>query len=120
MHELGLCEDIVAAVERRADGRRVARARIRVGRLHHVHPEAFEQSFAVAAAGGPAEDAVAELVLVPVRAHCGSCGTDTEADELITSCAACGSVDIELTGGDELILEYLEYRPAPVTTAERS
>jgi hydrogenase nickel incorporation protein HypA/HybF len=112
MHELGLCEDIVAAVERRADGRRVARARIRVGRLHHVHPEAFEQSFAVAA--------VAELVLVPVRAHCGSCGADTEAGELITSCAACGSVDIELTGGDELILEYLEYRPAPVTTAERS
>ncbi|MFI5040516.1 MAG: hydrogenase maturation nickel metallochaperone HypA [Acidimicrobiales bacterium] len=120
MHELGLCEDIVAAVERRADGRPVLKVRVRVGGLHHVHPEAFEQSFAVAAAGGPAEGAVAELVLVPVRAHCGSCGEDTESDELIISCAECGSVEIELTGGDELILEYLEYRAPEAAMTERA
>ena len=111
MHELGLCEDIVAAVEQRAAGRDVVRVRVRVGRLHHVHPEAFEQSFAVAAAGSVAEDAAAELVLLPVRAHCRACGHDAEADEIIPLCMACGSVDIELTGGDELVLESLEYAP---------
>ncbi len=51
MHELGLCSSIVDAVEQRAGDRPVARVRVRVGRLHHVHPEAFEQSFAVAAEG---------------------------------------------------------------------
>ena len=115
MHELGLCEDIVAAVERRAKGRTVARVRIRVGRLHHVHPEAFEQSFSLAAAGGPAEGASAELVLIPVQAHCHRCGSDTTADELITTCGECGSVDIELTGGEDLVLEYLEYVSSPVS-----
>jgi hypothetical protein len=64
VHELGLCASIVDAVENRAGTRPVARVRVRVGRLHHVHPEAFEQSFAVAAAGTVAEHAVAELVLV--------------------------------------------------------
>jgi hydrogenase nickel incorporation protein HypA/HybF len=112
VHELGLCEDIVAAVERRADGRPVARFTVQVGRLHHVHPEAFEQSIEIAAAGGPAEGAVAELVLVPVRARCRACGAETAADELITSCGACGSMDVELTGGEELVLESVEYQGA--------
>ena len=109
MHELGLCEDIVAAVEQRAAGRAVARVRVRVGGLHHVHPDAFEQSFAMAAAGGVADGARAELVLLPVRASCRVCGADAEADELIAVCPTCGSFDVELTGGDELVLELLEY-----------
>ena len=109
MHELGLCEAIVGRVEERAGGRPVARVRVRVGRLHHVHPEAFEQSFTIAAAGGAAEDAVADLVLIPVRAHCSACGTDIEADEQILACSSCGSVDVEIVAGDELTLESIEY-----------
>ena len=38
--------------------------RVRVGRLHHVHPDVFAQSFALAAMGTVAEDAAAELVLL--------------------------------------------------------
>ena len=34
----GLCSSIVDAVERRAGDRSVVRVRVRVGRLHHVHP----------------------------------------------------------------------------------
>jgi hydrogenase nickel incorporation protein HypA/HybF len=110
MHELGLCTSIVDAVERRAGQRPVARVRVRVGRLHHVHPEAFDQSFTVAAMGTLAEDAVAELVLLPVRARCGTCQASLDGDDVPLACPACGSVDIELVGGDELVLESIEYR----------
>jgi hydrogenase nickel incorporation protein HypA/HybF len=110
VHELGLCEAIVGAVERRAGDREVVRVRVQVGRLHHVHPEAFEQSFLVAAAGGVAGDAQAELVLLPVRARCGSCLTEVEAEEIPLACLTCGGVDMELVGGDELLLESIEYR----------
>jgi hydrogenase nickel incorporation protein HypA/HybF len=109
MHELGLCSSIVDAVEQRAGDRPVVRVKVRVGRLHHVHPEAFDQSFAVAAMGTVAEDAAAELVLLPITARCGSCGGEWEAEEIPLSCPTCGGVDVELTGGDELMLESIEY-----------
>lgn len=117
MHELGLCEDIVAAVEQRAGQRPVARITVRVGRLHHVHSEAFDQSFAMAAAGGVAEGADAQLVLLPVQLHCAGCGAVTQSDEMIAVCPTCGGVDLDLTGGDELVLESIEYRPSESPTA---
>jgi hydrogenase nickel incorporation protein HypA/HybF len=110
MHELGLCSSIVDAIERRAGERPVARVRVRVGRLHHVHPEAFDQSFAIAAMGTVAEEAAAELVLLPVVAHCGACAATWDADEVPVACPTCGGVEIELLGGDELVLESIEYR----------
>jgi hydrogenase nickel incorporation protein HypA/HybF len=110
MHELGLCEAIVGAIEARAGERPVARVRVHVGRLLHVHPEAFEQSFAMAAAGSVAEDAQAELVLTPIRSTCQGCGQELETDELPLACPHCGGVEIDITGGDELMLESLEYR----------
>jgi hydrogenase nickel incorporation protein HypA/HybF len=111
MHELGLCSSIVEAVERRAGERPVRSVRVRVGRLHHVHPEAFDQSFALAAAGTVAAGAAAELVFLPVRSHCRSCGSTTESELVLTGCPDCSSVDLDLVGGDELVLESLEYQP---------
>ncbi len=110
MHELGLCTSIVDAIERRAGPREVAHVRVRVGRLHHVHPDAFDQSFALAAIGTVAEDAVAELVVLPIRADCRHCGVAFEPDEIPLGCPSCGSLDVELVGGDELVLESIEYR----------
>ncbi|MBO0728645.1 MAG: hydrogenase maturation nickel metallochaperone HypA [Acidimicrobiaceae bacterium] len=110
MHELGLCTSIVDAVERHAGDRPVRQVRIRVGRLHHVHPEAFDQSFAMAALGTIAEGADADLVLLPVRAACGACGNEWEGDDFPVTCPVCGGTSMELTGGDELVLESIEYR----------
>lgn len=109
MHELGLCEAIMEAVARRAGTRPVARVRVRVGRLHHVHPEAFAQSFALAASGTVAEGAAADLVVVPVRWRCPACGAEGEADDRPLACGRCGALEPELTAGDELVLESLEY-----------
>jgi hydrogenase nickel incorporation protein HypA/HybF len=110
MHELGLCSSIVEAVSERAGERPVARVKVRAGRLLHVHPEAFDQSFAIAAMGTVAEDAAAELVLLPVRARCLECGDAWESEDAPPACPACGSTQVELTGGDELVLELIEYR----------
>jgi hydrogenase nickel incorporation protein HypA/HybF len=110
MHELGLCASIVDAIERRAGDRTVSRVRVRAGRLLHVHPDAFDQSFALAATGTVAADAVAELVMLPVRSRCSACGAGWDSDELPIACPACGSVEVELVGGDELVLESIEYR----------
>ena len=110
MHELGLCSSIVDAVAQRAGDRPVARVTVRVGRLHHVHPEAFDQSFAVAAMGTVAAGRRRpSSCSLPITARCGSCGGEWDAEEIPLSCPTCGGVDVELTGGDELMLESIEY-----------
>jgi hydrogenase nickel incorporation protein HypA/HybF len=108
--DMDLCRSIVAAVERRAGERPVAGVRVQVGHLHHVHPEAFQQSFARAATGTVAEDATAELVFLPFRARCTACATEWECDEPPIACDLCGSGGPEVIGGDELVLESIEYR----------
>ena len=112
MHEFGMCDGIVDAVQRRAAGRPVARVRVRIGTLHRVVQAAFQQAFQHAAEGTEAESAKLELVVLPVRAFCRSCATEFESEDLVAVCANCGGVDIELRGGEELILESIEYEAA--------
>jgi hydrogenase nickel incorporation protein HypA/HybF len=119
MHELGYCEAIRDAVERRAQGRAVARLGVRVGTFHRIVPDAFAQSFALVAAGGVAADAVPQLVAVPAAGRCWDCSSTFAADDPSAACPACGSLEVHLDGGDELVLEWIEYR-APEHAAEQA
>jgi hydrogenase nickel incorporation protein HypA/HybF len=64
MHEIGICEDVLDAVLRRADGRTVRRVRVRIGTDHHVSPDLFDQAFPLVAAGTEAADATVEVSVV--------------------------------------------------------
>lgn len=109
MHELSYCEGVLEAVERRAQGRRVVAVGVRIGVVHRVVADAFQQSFQLAAAGGPAADAVTELQVVPVRGHCRSCRTDFDSSDPAPACPSCGSLEVAVDGGDEIVLEWLRY-----------
>jgi hydrogenase nickel incorporation protein HypA/HybF len=110
VHELGLCEGILDAVERRAAGRRVTRVRVRVGAQHRVVEPALDQAFALVAQGTVAAGAAVDLVVVPARVRCLDCGHEAEATDAFAACSACGGVDLELDGGDELILEAIHVK----------
>jgi hydrogenase nickel incorporation protein HypA/HybF len=120
MHEVGMCEGVVAAVERRAEGRPVARVGVRVGASLRVVPEAFQQAFELVAAGGVAEGAEAIVTMVPARGRCGDCGAEAESTDPLPVCATCGSVAIAWSGGNELVLEWVEYREAAAEAAGRT
>ena len=115
MHELGLCEGILEAVERRAAGRRVTRVRVRVGAQHRVVASAFDQSFALVAQGTVADGAAVDLVTVPVLVTCRDCGHQAEAGDALAVCSACGGLDLETEGGDELILEAIHLEDQDVS-----
>jgi hydrogenase nickel incorporation protein HypA/HybF len=70
MHEFGLCEGILDAVERRAAGREVAGVKVRVGQALRVVEPALDQAFLLASEGTLAEGAEIEMV-------------EVEGDELI-------------------------------------
>jgi hydrogenase nickel incorporation protein HypA/HybF len=115
VHELGLCEGILEAVERRAAGRRVTRVRVRVGAQHRVVSSAFDQSFALVSQGTVADGAAVDLVVVPVSVTCLDCGHEAEAADPLAACPACGGLDLETEGGDELILEAIQLEEANVS-----
>ncbi len=109
MHELSYCEGVLEAVERRAGSRQVAAVGVRIGAVHRVVADAFQQSFSVAAMDGPAADAVTTVVVIPVGGHCMDCRNDFESDDPSPACPSCGSLDVAVEGGDEVVLEWLQY-----------
>lgn len=117
MHEMSYCEGVLAAIERRAAGRGVARFRVRIGVVHRVVADAFAQSFELAAAGGVAANAIPEVVTIPVAATCRDCGKTFDADEPHPACPSCGALEVATRGGDEVILEWIEYRSDDIEVA---
>jgi hydrogenase nickel incorporation protein HypA/HybF len=109
VHEIGLCEGVVEAVERRAAGRPVQVVRLRAGAQHRVVGPAMANAFALVAAGTVAEGAELDLVVVPVQARCRGCDHRAETTDPWAVCPACGSDDLELSGGDELTLESITF-----------
>jgi hydrogenase nickel incorporation protein HypA/HybF len=112
MHEWGFCEGILEAVQRRAAGRRVKRVRLRVGVLHRLDQDALQQAFSLAASGSEAEEAILDLVFIPTRWRCRGCRAESEAADIIVVCSSCGGMEVEVSGGDEMILESVEYETA--------
>jgi hydrogenase nickel incorporation protein HypA/HybF len=108
VHELGLCEAILEAVENRAQGRRVTGVKVRVGALHRVVEPVWDQAFTLAAAGTVAEGAAMNLEVIPVEVRCRECGKVTSSDDPLAVCPACGGADLDIEGGDELTLESIE------------
>ena len=107
MHEIGLCQSVLSVVEEQAAGSRVTGVRLRVGALHRVSPEAFDQNFSLVAAGSLADGATVEVVIVPVTGHCRECGHQWEAQDQLPLCPGCDSMQVELSGGDTQRLKDL-------------
>lgn len=108
MHESGLCEPLVEAIKKRAEGRRVARIAVRVGVLHRVVDDHFRYHFEEAAVGSECQGCDIDLEIVPVTGTCQDCGHTFGTDDFLAVCPECEGVP-RLEGGDELTLVSLEY-----------
>jgi hydrogenase nickel incorporation protein HypA/HybF len=111
VHEFGLCEGVLEAVRTRAGGRPVSGIRVRCGVRHAVDPESMAQAFSFVAAGTEADGAAVDVVTVPATMRCRACGAASETTDLLASCPHCDGGDVDITGGDELVLESVSYRP---------
>jgi hydrogenase nickel incorporation protein HypA/HybF len=110
MHETGLVEGIVDAVQRRAGDRRVASVRVRIGVLHRAHQGPMELAWEMLGAGTVVDGSRLELSPVPVTSTCAGCGRVDSGPDRVPWCAGCGGTDVEHAGGDELTLEAISYR----------
>jgi hydrogenase nickel incorporation protein HypA/HybF len=67
------------------------------------------QAFELVAVGTEADGAAVEVVTVPATVSCRDCGTASQSVDQLAVCPRCGGADVEVTGGDELILESVRY-----------
>ena len=119
MHELAIAGSVVEIASRHASGRRVERVELKVGSLRDVAPSALEFAFELLALGTCLEGAELAIEDVPASTRCGACGaasaqsnaqSSAAADKpggLPLRCSRCGSSDVQLVSGEELVVDGL-------------
>jgi hydrogenase nickel incorporation protein HypA/HybF len=99
----------VQAIAEREGPVRVTGVRVRVGAMRAVVPEVLEMGLEVLSRGTAIEGARLVVEEVPVRVSCGLCGTLSSPEAGWSwLCPACGSADVEMVSGGELVLQSLE------------
>lgn len=107
MHELSLCAAIASIAEEHADGQPIDEVRVDIGKLRQVVPATLVYCWDVFVSGTALEGSSLCVNHVPARFDCRACGRTTEIDFPVFRCE-CGSTDVELTGGEELLVTSLE------------
>ena len=108
MHELSVASAVVDTAVRHAEGRRVTAVHLRVGALRQVVPDSLAFYFEFVARDTLCEGARLEQQSVPAMLHCEDCGNEWELGAADFRCGACGSPDVDVEGGDELLVDALE------------
>lgn len=124
MHELSVCQSLIAQVEgisRQHGGARVETIQVSVGPLSGVEPKLLQQAYTIARAGTAAADAELVLEVPSLRVHCNACGAESEVPPTKLVCAACGAWQTRVVSGDELLLTsvVLETIDSPTNSSER-
>ncbi|MFB2833678.1 hydrogenase maturation nickel metallochaperone HypA [Floridanema evergladense] len=108
MHELGITQNIVAIATENANGSRVKRVSLEIGKLSAILPDSIRFCFDVCSQGTLLEGAKLEIIEIPGLAHCRQCQTEVSLEVPFGICHACGSSDLEIFQGEELKIKELE------------
>jgi hydrogenase nickel incorporation protein HypA/HybF len=108
MHELSIAQAIVDVARRHAAGRRVVRVEVKVGHLRQVAPDSLHFAFGLVAQGTALDGAELAIAQVPAAGRCRDCGAQSALGGFPLCCAHCGSLDVEVLAGEELLVDALE------------
>ncbi|WP_017315142.1 hydrogenase maturation nickel metallochaperone HypA [Mastigocladopsis repens] len=107
MHELGITQNIVAIVSEYANGTKVRRVLLEIGKLSAILPDAVQFCFDVCTQGTVLEGAKLDILETPGLAKCHQCGAEIPLEKPFGSCR-CGSVHLDLIAGEELKIKEIE------------
>jgi hydrogenase nickel incorporation protein HypA/HybF len=113
VHELSIASAIAAIARDHARGRRITAVETRIGMLRQVVPDALAFAFVLVAEGTELEGAELVVEHVPVSVVCRGCGVESQGAAFPLRCSSCGSVDVDVTAGNELLVESLELEEEP-------
>jgi len=111
MHEFGIIQDVLVTLEKTVvlhGLKKVNKVTIQVGRLRQVVPENLQFAFSVLSENTIFSDAKLIIIEVPITVLCKACNKKTEVNDMIFVCPNCGSTDLDILNGKEIVLESIE------------
>ncbi len=111
MHELGIAEETLKAIEKEAarySNSRVIRAGLRIGELSGVDASALSFAFEAILQGTSREDMKIEIESVPRRQRCIDCAFEFVVRDYDTRCPKCCNTETICISGEELDLAFVE------------
>jgi hydrogenase nickel incorporation protein HypA/HybF len=112
VHELSVVEALIDQVEEEVDRAgvegRVIRVALVIGRLSGVNTDSIRFAFELLSPGTRVEGAQLEIAEPKPQCRCRQCQASVAVDELVAACPQCGSGDVFLDGGQDLLLETIE------------
>jgi len=106
MHELSIATAIVEACVDRAAGNRIIRIRVEVGQLAAILPGSLQFCFELCAQNTAAAGATLEILEIPGRALCVTCGEAVMLSSPLGRCGCGGR--LRITDGDQLRMRDME------------
>ncbi len=111
MHEMGITQGILAASFEAAEDAgcsRITEIRVLVGEMTEVVDFALQFAFEALTPGTMAEGATLVITDVPAKSRCRECGLEYDHDRFQMVCPECGSLNVELLQGRELLIDAIE------------
>jgi hydrogenase nickel incorporation protein HypA/HybF len=111
MHELSICQALMAEVGRLAReqrARRVVSVTVRIGPLSGTEPALLAGAFPLASAGTAAAGSRLIIERAQVRVQCLECGAQSPATATRLVCGSCGDWRVRVLSGEELLLTRVE------------
>jgi hydrogenase nickel incorporation protein HypA/HybF len=111
MHELAMAQEIVSTVTeilKQHPGKVVRKVHLKVGELAAVVPDSLKFSYDSIIPNTPLQNSTLKIEIVPISAICNKCEKTFSIDEMDFCCPNCGSQDVNVQTGNELLISNLE------------
>jgi len=111
MHEASIAHSIVETVLRELEGRKASRVltvKTVVGGLTHIEPENLKFWYDEFVKDTRLAGSRLAVEKRPVAVRCKRCGREFQVVESSFVCPDCQVADVQMTSGDELVLESIE------------
>ncbi len=111
MHEFSIVQNLLQLIETQArehQASRVTRVVVKVGKFSGVEPHLLQTAFDTFKAHSIAADAELEIQIQELVLHCPQCDLEFTPTNMQFRCPECGSTDVEIRHGREMMLMSLE------------
>lgn len=116
MHEYSVVQALLEQVETIAEANRAERVTqvvVKIGVMSGVEPHLLEIAFNTFKAETVCDRAEFVMQIQPLAIRCRACGAEAELESVQYRCPYCGSLEVEVADGEEMLLMRLELEALP-------